>query len=45
MEKARPSEGEPRGPSGYLEEIHVAALSNALRRPIMVLSEQYQVRV
>lgn len=42
MEKARPSEGEARGPSHYLEEIHVAALANALKRPIIVLAEQFQ---
>lgn len=42
MEKARPSEGEARGPSHYLEEIHVAALANVLKRPIVVLAEQFQ---
>ncbi len=42
MEKARPSEGEVRGQEHYLEEIHVAALSNVLRRPVIVLAEQFQ---
>ncbi|TFJ82599.1 hypothetical protein NSK_006025 [Nannochloropsis salina CCMP1776] len=42
VEKARPSEGEARGPAQYLEEIHVAALANALRRPIMILAEGFQ---
>lgn len=39
LEKARPSEGEILREDHYLEEIHIAAISNVLRRPIMVLSE------
>lgn len=42
LEKARPSEGEIRGPAHYLEEIHVSALANVLKRPIMILAEGFQ---
>jgi hypothetical protein len=43
LERARPSEGERLGQDRYLEEIHLSALANVLRRPIWVLADGCRV--